>query len=177
MQSEDFLRDQFLSLREEIKATKARLFWIVTMGLFGVPVLAYFSSLGDKYVAMLVPYFVLVLVIMFLAEQNALMRAGRYIREEIEPKVLDNPGWEAWLESRADLRLMDRHFLACFTIVFFVYYFMAIGMVMQDLHAEMERDPTGQTWFYGASATYAVGAIWMVSTLFHHWKSCVRTSN
>lgn len=178
MQSDDFLRDQFLSLRDEIKATKARLFWIVTFGLFGVPVLAYFSSLGEEYVSMLVPYFILVLVIMFVAEQNALMRAGRYIREQIEPKATEN-GWESWLESRNDLRMMDRHFFACFTIVFFVYYFMTIGMVMQTLMADKDRGPEalGQTWFYGASVTYAIGAVWMISTLVHHWKSCVQTSD
>lgn len=177
MESEEFLKEQFQTLRDEIRSTKSRLFWIVTFGLFGVPMLAYFASKGQTYVAMLVPYFILVVIILFLAEQNALMRAGRYIREQIEPNATPVTGWEAWLESREDLRLMDRHFFACFIIVFFVYYFMTIGMVLQSLRVEGDRGPIGQAWFYGASVTYAIGAVWMVSTLVHHWKSCVGTSD
>ena len=37
MDKQEFLKEQFLTLRDEAKATKARLFWIVAMGLFGVP--------------------------------------------------------------------------------------------------------------------------------------------
>lgn len=177
MQPESFVADQFRTLRDEIKAIKMRSFWIVVLGLFGVPMLTYFASQAERYVALLVPYFVLVVVILFLAEQNALMRAGRYIREHIEPAAGQIKGWEAWLESRNDLRLMDRHFFACFIIVFFVYYFMTIGMVMQSMYAELDRSPAGPAWFYGAAVTYAVGAVWMVSTLLHHWKSCVGTTD
>ncbi|HRX85953.1 MAG TPA: hypothetical protein P5572_13120 [Phycisphaerae bacterium] len=176
MDRNEFLKHHFTTLREEIKAIKSRSFWIVAMGLFGVPVLTYLAADSSKYVSLLVPYLVLVIIIMFLAEQNALMRAGRYIRQMIEPHIQDTVGWEAWLESRGDLRMMDRHFLACFVLVFFLYYFMAIGNAMQSLLPEVERTESAKYWVIGASVTYGIGAIWALSTLIHHWRSCVGTS-
>jgi hypothetical protein len=173
-----FSREQFLTLREEIKNTKSRLFWISAMGLFGVPLLTIFASQveRERFVALLVPYFVLVIILMFLAEQNALMRAGRFIRERVEKDTGPN-GWEGWLESRPDLRLMDRHFFACFIIVFFVYYFMTIGLALQGLWMEKDRDSVAMSWLVGAVATYAIGAIWALATLIQHWRSCVGTSD
>ena len=84
METRGLIRDEFVTLRDEIKATKARLFWIVLAGLFGVPLLTYLASKGDMFVWLLLPYSVLVLILMFLSEQGSMMRAGRYIRERIE---------------------------------------------------------------------------------------------
>jgi hypothetical protein len=176
MDRSEFLMQHFHTLRDEIKAIKSRSFWIVAMGLFGVPVLTYMATEASKFVALLVPYLVLVIIVMFLAEQNALMRAGRYIRQVIEPHVADTVGWEAWLESRGDLRLMDRHFFACFILVFFLYYFMAIGNAMQILLPAIERSEGEAVWLIGAAVTYGIGAVWALSTLIHHWRSCVGTS-
>src|SRR5690606_34298044 len=114
--------------------------------------------------------------IMFLAEQTALMRAGRFIREHIEPHIKDVLGWEAWLGSRDDLRLMDKHLFACFTLVFFLYYFMAVGLAMQTLELERE-DAVNRAWGIGALATYAIGALWAISTLIQHWRSGTTTTD
>lgn len=175
MDRNEFLKHHFMTLRDEIKSIKSRSFWIVAMGLFGVPVLSYMTAESSKYVSMLIPYLVLVLIIMFLAEQNALMRAGRYIRQMIEPSIADTVGWEAWLESRSDLRMMDRHLLACFILVFFLYYFMAIGNALQTIYRD-EGGDTRNLWLIGAAVTYGIGAIWALSTLIHHWRSCVGTT-
>jgi hypothetical protein len=179
MDKNEFLRHQFVTLREEIKAIKARLFWIVAMGLFGLPVVTYLAASAERspYLLPMVPYLVIVLIVMFLAEQNALMRAGRYIRETVEPEIAHSPGWEAWLESRSDLRLLDRHFFAVFTIVFFVYYFMTIGMAVQHLWSESQGEPALQWWTIAALVTYGIGAVWAVSSLLHHWRSCTGTSD
>jgi hypothetical protein len=177
MDKDQFLMHQFTTLRQEIAATKTRLFWIVVLGLFGVPMLAYFAQSAQRYVALLVPYLVLAVIIMFLAEQNALMRAGRYIRQHIEPHIGHDPAWETWLESRMDLRLMDRHFSACFVIVFFVYYATTIGVAIRDLWSDMTSDPAGLWWMYAVPITYLIGAIWALSTLLHHWRSATRTSD
>jgi len=176
MDRNEFLKQHFSTLREEIKAIKSRSFWIVAMGLFGVPVLTFMAQGATKYVSLLVPYLVLVIIVMFLAEQNALMRAGRYIRQIIEPGVADTVGWEAWLESRGDLRMMDRHFFACFILVFFLYYFMSIGNAIERLMTDVERTDAHSVWLIGASVTYGIGAVWALSTLIHHWRSCVGTS-
>ena len=177
MDQSEFLKQQFNTIRDEIKAIKSRCFWTVAMGLFGVPIITYLAQDTEKFVSLLVPYLVLVIIIMFLSEQSALMRAGRYIRQVIEPNVDTSLGWEAWLESRSDLRLMDRHFVACFIIVFFVYYFMTIGVAMQTLWAEMQDSAAGRYWLIGATVTYAIGAIWALSTLLHHWRSATRTTD
>jgi uncharacterized membrane protein len=177
MDQSEFLKQQFSTIREEIKAIKSRLFWTVAMGLFGVPIITFMAEYTGKFVSLLIPYLVLVIILMFLAEQSALMRAGRYIRQVIEPNVDTSLGWEAWLESRSDLRLMDRHFVACFIIVFFVYYFMTIGVAMQKLWADMQESVSGRYWMIGAMVTYTIGAIWALSTLLHHWRSATRTSD
>ncbi len=180
MDPKGLLRDEFITLREEIKATKARLFWIVMAGLFGVPALAYIASQGDMFVWLLLPFSVLVLILVFLSEQSSMMRAGRYIRERIECEKEMSLGWEAWVESLPQFRYMDRHYVACFVIVFFTYYFMTIGVAIRIILAKEATDMTGGNfywyWFYGAIAAYAIGAIWAVFTLAHHWKATVSTS-
>lgn len=179
MQAEQFLQQQFTALRQEIMARQMRMFWIAVMGLLGLPMLTYFAATGTWIVLLLVPYFVLVLIIMFVAEHNEMMRAGRYIREHIEPSVGYSPGWEKWLESNPQFRILERQFFACFIIVFFVYYFIAIGLAIQHLWGEAESDPSGLYWYwvYGAISTYTIGAIWAVSTLVQHWRFSVSTSD
>jgi len=176
MNDQDVLAQQFMTLRDEIKAIKARLYWTVVLGVFGVPILIYLASDARRDVWLLVPYTVLILIVVFVAEQNAMMRAGRYIRERIEPNV-EQFGWEGWLEAHVESRLMERHFVACFVVIFFIYYVMTIAMAIQRLLSEEARDPSGQFtyWLGAAGITYAIGAIWAVSTLVHHWRSTVST--
>ncbi len=177
MEKSEFLKHQFSTIRDEIKAIKARIYWTVVMGLFGVPLLTYVAAQAEKFVSLLIPYLVLVIILLFLAEQSALMRAGRFIRQVIEPNIDSPVGWETWLESRSDLRLMDRHFVACFIIVFFVYYFMSIGFAMQTLWGDMEHTRAAGYWLIGAIVTYAIGAVWALSTLLQHWRAATRTTD
>ena len=179
MQADQFLQQQFTVLRQEILARQTRMFWIATIGLLGFPMLTYFAAIGTWIVLCLVPYFVLVLIIMFVAEQSEMMRAGRYIREHIEPSVEYSPGWESWLESKPQFRQLERQFFACFVIVFFVYYFIATGLAINHLWGEASGDPSGlyRSWAYGAVATYAIGAVWAASTLIQHWRCSVSTTD
>ncbi|MCP4591447.1 MAG: hypothetical protein GY842_11940 [bacterium] len=178
MDDNSFLLQQFITLRDEIKTIKARLFWIVAMGLFGVPLITYLAeSLGQTGLLMpMIPYVVLVVIVMFIAEQTALMRAGQYIRCNIEPKVTDALQWESWLEKRESVRMLDKHFFAVFVLVFFVYYFMAIGSAVRSLMAETAEDASRQMWMIAAVVTYSIGGIWALSTLLHHWRSATGTS-
>jgi hypothetical protein len=179
MESQPTMRDEFLSLREEIKATKARLFWILAIALVGVPVLAYLASFAEFYVWLLLPYSVLLLIVAFLAEQGSMMRAGRYVRERLEGWGDEAPQWEHWLESRPQFRYTDRHYVACFLVVFFLYYFLLVGIVinliLKKQAADMSISSIYWYWFYGALVTYAIGAIWALATLFSHWKTMVST--
>lgn len=171
-------RDEFMTLREEIRATRARLFRVLMVGLIGVPLLTYVATQAEFYVWLLLPYSVLLLIVVFLAEQSSMMRAGRYIREHIEGQK-DGPRWETWIESRPQFRLVDRHYVACFLIVFFLYYFMTVGLVIKMILDKERTDMSGSQlywyWFYGALFTYAVGAIWAIATLLTHWRATVST--
>ncbi|MCK4658590.1 MAG: hypothetical protein KAV82_03625 [Phycisphaerae bacterium] len=179
MDNNDILMQQFLTLRDEIKATKARIFWVVSLGLFGVPIITYFAESLDnpQFLPTMIPYVVIVLIVKFISEQNALMRAGQYIRRNIEPKTEGSLGWEAWLEGQGHLRVLDKHFFAVFILVFFVYYFMSIGYAVQVLWSDEALEPGHIWWTIAAIVTYGIGGIWALSTLLHHWKSVTGTSD
>jgi len=178
MDHDDFLTHQFTSLRREIESLQARGFWVIFVGLLGTPVLSHFLLNASTPVWVTLPFFLLGLIVLFLAQQHHMMRAGRYIRENIEKKTANQLGWEQWLESRAELRLFDRHSSACFMIIFFTYYFLAIGLAMHRLIVAAADDPSGIYWYgvYGAAAVYLIATIWAFVTLFNYWKSSMSTA-
>jgi hypothetical protein len=177
MEENQFLRDQFASLRNEITSIQVRIFWTVMIGMLGVPTMTYLTWDTDALVWIVMPFFMLVIIILFLAEHQQMMRAGRFVREEIEPRLTGTPSWEAWLESRPDYRLLDRHFFACFTLIFFVYYAVSVSTSIERLWGLAMKEETGLYWpfLYGACASYAIVTIWAIYTLMHHWRSSVGT--
>ena len=177
MERRDFLYEQFLSLRREIEGLQGRLFWTVVIGLLGLPTLTYVTWEAKTLAWLVLPYLVLVVVVLFLAQHHQMMRAGRYIRERIEEQIDSTVGWEAWLESRPELRIMDRHFFACFTLIFFGYYFFLVIIAMHRLWVDATNDPSGLYWarVYGAASGYIIATLWAVVTLIHHWRSSTTT--
>ncbi|HEY3244272.1 MAG TPA: hypothetical protein VGM03_13075 [Phycisphaerae bacterium] len=179
MDEHEFLKQQFITLRDEIRATKQRAFLIVLLGLIAVPIVAYLAeSANRELVAPMLPFLILVLTVLYFVEQNALMRCGQFIRCAIEPQIKDAPGWETWLESKPDLRTMDKYFGGCFLIVFFVYYFLAVGLAIHSLWLGGSIEAAeGINWRVAAGGvTYGIGAVWMFITLLHHWRSCTTTT-
>ncbi len=175
MKREEYLTQQFLTLRREIEGQQTRVFWIVVIGLLGMPVLGYVLLSATTQIWVTLPFFLLALIILYLAEQNHMIRAGRYIRQYIEPHVDFAPAWEAWLEQHAELRLVDKHFSSCFVVLFFLYYFLAIAFSLYRLITIAHEDATGPDWaiVYGAGVTYAIATIWGLSTLVRHWHSLI----
>lgn len=178
MEDNLFLRDQFASIRREIEGLQSRIFWTVMIGMLGVPTMTYLTWDTDALVWIVMPLFMLVIIMLFVAEHQQMMRAGRFIREEIEPRLHETPSWEAWLESRPEFRLLDRHFFACFTVFFFAYYAVSIATSIERLWAMAQKEQSGLYWpfLFGACATYAIATIWAIVTLMHHWRSSVGTS-
>lgn len=178
MEQSEFHTQQFLFLRREIEARQARLFWTIVMGLLGLPTLTYLAKDADTLAWLAIPFLMLVIIVLFIAEQHAMMRAGRFIREEIERQGNFAPGWESWLESQPEFRLMERNFLGCFICIFLLYYFLAVGMAIYRLWAEISADPSGQFlyWLYGAVVAYSIGLLWVLINLIHHWRFAVSTS-
>ncbi|HPM23813.1 MAG TPA: hypothetical protein PLP66_07890 [Phycisphaerae bacterium] len=175
MTREDYLNHQFATLRREIEGQQTRIFWIIIIGLLGMPALGYFLLSSTTYMWLTLPFFVLVLVILYLAEQNHMIRAGRYIREYIEPEVGFSPTWEAWLAQHAELRLVDKHFSSCFVVLFFLYYFLAVVFALDRLVSEALLRPSDPGWYWvaGAAGVYAITTVWGVVTLVHHWRSLI----
>ena len=173
MTREDYLTHQFVTLRREIEGQQIRVFWIIMIGLLGMPAVGYFLLAATTPVWLVLPFFLLVLIILYLAEQNHMVRAGRYIREYIETQVDFSPGWEAWLAEHAELRLVDKHFSACFIVLFFLYYFVSVVFAMDRLVMAAVGDPSGPGWWAvcGAAGAYAITTIWGMATLIHHWRS------
>ena len=179
MDAKHFAAEEFKSLREEIRSRQMRAFWTVVIGLLGVPALTYLAGDANMQLWLALPFFVLVIIVLFLSEQNAMMRAGRYIREVIETHTGFTPGWEAWLETGREHRVMEKHFVAGFISVFFLYYFVSIAMALNRLWVTAMAEETGHYWywFYGAAGAYVIATLWGLATLVQHWKSSVSTTD
>ena len=179
MDQDESVSHQFKALRHEILARQIRIYWTVVIGLLGMPALTFFASDAHTLSMLALPFLVLVIIILFLTEQNAMMRCGRYIREHIEPKLSVDPCWEAWLESRPEYRMMEKNFVGSFIVVFFLYYFLSIATALYKLWEDVNADPSGHAtyWLYGALVAYAIGAIWGVVNLFSHFRQSVSTAH
>lgn len=178
MNSDDFVGEQFRALRREILSRQGRMFWTAVIGLLGVPILTYFALVTNPLISALLPFFVMVAMVMFLAEQHAMMRAGRYIREHLEDRIDFTPGWEHWLESKSEYRLVERNFFASFLVVFFLYYFLSLAVALQSMWVSAANDGSGmlEIVFIGSSVTYSISTIWIVYVVLHFWRSAVSTS-
>ena len=107
MEKSEFLRYEYLTLREEIKETKARIFKLAGIGIVGMPSAYFFAKAYQlEVLVMSLPILICTVVLLYLSESRALMRCGQYIRTKIEPAIIDThgicgTGWECWLEEKA----------------------------------------------------------------------------
>jgi hypothetical protein len=178
MDRNEFIMQQSVALRREIESREARSFWIVVVGLLGFPLLSYLLVEASDRGCVILPFLVLVLIMLFIAQQNQMMRAGRYVRELLESRLEPSPGQAIWPVSHPELQRPDRYVSACFIVIFFAYYFLSIAVALHRLWLEAAADPSGTYWcgFFGASAVYLITTGWGLFALFHHWKSSARTA-
>ncbi len=170
------LRMQFQALRAEIDATQGRLFRLVCLAGLGLPALLYLGERPEtEFLAPVLPFAVLVLVMLYLSEQHALMRCGRYMRERIEPLIEEGAGWEAWLESQPTLRVMDKSIFWCVVLTSFVFFFSAVGLGIRELMDSTDAVIAAEYKVYFGGALYALAAFWMAITVLHYWRACTST--
>ncbi|MEZ6193881.1 MAG: hypothetical protein R3C45_21770 [Phycisphaerales bacterium] len=171
----DLREHYFVTLRDEIKSTKARIFTLMVLGIAGAPVLAYFSLVVGSYMQLIAPFVLLVLLVLYLAEQTELMRAGRYIRENIECGDRD---WEHWVGS-LNLRSAERQLFAMFVIVCLIFYVMLLTPALQSVMQIEYRQPWFEYYFskFGLPFMYAIGTLWALFTLARFWRAAVSTSD
>ncbi len=214
MTSEEFLKQQFITLRDEISQTKRRMFFIILLGTVLVLVSSFVVDLGQAtfrpdeglrtstsfspdaqrgpscvwggartspaFYASLgtaaVPYVVVLLILFYVAEQNAILRCGRYIKEHIEPKIADTVGWERWLETQPGMRRIDKAFLASFLVIFLIYYFVSVGVAANALASAF-----GETWSVTMATAcmvpYVIGGLWAFIIAARHWHAMTRTTD
>ena len=172
MTTEDFMKQQYLTLREEIRESKSRAFWLLILGMLLVMVAGYLAAEHPSAFAnAATPFLMLVIMVAFMVEQNSIIRAGRYLREMVEPGIQEVTGWEHWLESNPRFREVDRFFFAGFIVIFLIFFAIATSLTLVQL--EMKR-PMPYVW--SAGIAYGLGAFCVVVILLRHWRSCTTTS-
>lgn len=126
----EFLTAQFQALREEIVVLQERGLRIQLLGLAGIPILLGVSNRQEIVPIVLCgPMIVLVFLFQVLYIQNSIMRAGQYIREYIEPRLLaEPPGWEEFLEG-GQQRVVEQIARATL-LAAFVFYYIGSGWLV-----------------------------------------------
>jgi hypothetical protein len=164
---EPFLLEQFKALREEILGKIERVVRIQLIGITAIPLVI---GAGEKYDLTAViaagPIVTIVFALILLYEQNGIMRAGRYIRQQLEPalrtqKVL---GWEEWLEHHPVNRKAERFFAWSTPIAFSLYYIGGTFLAYQAL--SQQYAPAVATTVLALYAGAFVVALYLVVTNF-----------
>jgi len=179
MDKATFLKEQFTTLRKEIEQTKSRIFKIMAFGLTIVPA-AHFVAREQHVEALLYvsPLLVIVVALLYLSENHALMRCGRYIRYEIERHVsqqdADVIGWETWLETKKrgyDTRTVDKYVAYCFLILFVVYFAGSVYLAIK----EAQTANVNIMWMAALLAVYIAVGIWFLIFLVQNTRSATET--
>jgi len=104
------------------------------------------------------PMMVVVIALLYLNQWNSIMRCGRYIRTRLEPEMLGEEGWEAWLESHPDIqmgavhnRLVDTYLVYAFYLLTAAYYFACSFIAISYAHTT-----------YGPAAAWLALAVYII---------------
>ncbi len=129
MEESEFEKQQYLSLRREIEQTKGRIFKIISVGLIAIPSFQFLSySLKVEVLTLLIPILIIIVSLLYLSENHALMRAGRFIKLEIEKKY-EVSGWENWIEQNPyENRTVDKYVSYILYLLFFFYYTTSVSL-------------------------------------------------
>ncbi|HEX3601390.1 MAG TPA: hypothetical protein VHU84_14660 [Lacipirellulaceae bacterium] len=169
MVTDDFVMQEYLSLREEIRDCKARIFWLLLIGMFLVMVAGFLAA---EYPAALanaaIPFLLLGLMLSFVSEQNNIARAGRYLRETVEPRVENLVGWEHWLESKPRLREVDHYFVLGFSVLYLIFFAITASLSLTQLDKRAH-----EAYVWAAAIAYALGAFCIGVVLWRHWRSSI----
>ena len=172
MSTDDFMKQQYLTLRDEIRESKSRIFWLMILGMLLVMAAGYLAAEHPSAFAnAAIPFLLLGLMLAFIAEQNNIARAGRYLRETVEPRIQDLVGWEHWLESKPHLREVDHSFVMGFSVLFLIFFAITTSLTLVQI------DKTAHELYVVAAAiAYTLGAVCIAYVLWRHWRSSTAAS-
>lgn len=167
MTNDQFMLQQFLTLRDEIRDSKARIFWLMIIGI-GLVIAAGFmaAEFPAAFANAAIPFLLLGLMLSFVSEQNNIARAGRYLRETVEPSFENLKGWEHWLESKPKLREVDHYFVLGFSALFLVFFAITTSLTLVQLDKR-----TSEVYVAAAAIAYTLGALCTAVVLWRHWRS------
>ena len=159
LETNDFSLLEFESLRQEIATAKKNMFQLVIGGAAIIPAA---QSVATNYsigsVTLALPLILVVLVLMFISENHAMMRAGQYIMERIEPKYLTGGGWESWLNMSNGIsktRSVDKILILAFSLLSSFYFIVSVVLAWR--YAAIEFGTNGK--YIVVSGYFAVGAV------------------
>ena len=163
MASDEFMKQQFLTLREEIRDSKARIFWLLIIGMFLVMAAGYLAAEHPSAFANA--------AIPFVSEQNNIARAGRYLREVVETRMENVVGWEHWLETKPRLREVDHSFVLGFSVLFLIFFAITTSLTLVQLDKRAH-----ELYVWAAAIAYGLGAFCIAIVLWRHWRSSTAVS-
>jgi quinol-cytochrome oxidoreductase complex cytochrome b subunit len=167
MATDDFMKQQYLTLRDEIRESKARIFWLLIIGMLMVMVAGYLAAEHPSAFAnAAIPFLLLGLMLAFVSEQNNIARAGRYLRETVEPRIENLVGWEHWLETKPRLREVDHAFVLGFSVLFLVFFAITTSLTLVQIDKNAH-----EAYVWAAAIAYALGAFCIAIVLWRHWRS------
>lgn len=132
----NFYEIQFQALRYEILGIKERVIKVQLLGITGIPLII---GAGAKYdlsaVLLFSPLIVLAFAFMLVFEQGSLMRAGEYIKDNLEKPLCHKglTGWENWLQQKPSRRKAEKFFAWSAHIVFVVYFVVGTWLAFTAL--------------------------------------------
>lgn len=172
MSTDEFMRQQFLTLRDEIRESKARIFWLLIMGMALVLISGYLAAeFPSAFANAAIPFLLLGLMLSFVSEQNNIARAGRYLRETVEPRIADLVGWEHWLETKPRLREVDHAFVLGFSVLFLIFFAITTSLTLMQLDKHAH-----EAYVWAAAIAYGLGAFCIAIVLWRHWRSSTATT-
>lgn len=174
MSPDEFSKQQYVALRAEISESKSRVFWLLITGMFLVLVSGYLAAAYPAAFAnAAIPFLLLALMLSFIAEESNISRAGRYLREVVEPKIGATNGWEHWLESQGErYREVDRSFVVGFSTIFLTFFVISATLTIRQL----DLAGNSQMLVWTAGTAYALSAICVVYVLMRHWAASTKPS-
>lgn len=170
----DFLKEEYLTLRTEIKETKGRIFKLAGLGVVAMPSAYFLAKTQDIDVLVLsLPLIICAIVLLYMSESRALMRCGKYIREKIEPNA--GIGWETWLEEvghkEQDRRIVDKLLTIFFYFLWAVYYiasvYLAVGFGNKPEHNITKIPNFGTTVVLPGYIGFGIVFMWVLIRAFH----------
>jgi hypothetical protein len=167
MSNEEYVKQQFLTLRDEIMQSKARIFWLLIIGIVLVLLSGYLAAEHpNAYAFVAMPFLLIALMLSYVSEQNNIARAGRYLRE-VEPQLENHAGWERWLETKPHLRDVDHAFVIGFSVLFLIFFAVTTSLSLVAL----DRKSSNEMYVWAAAVAYALGAFCIAVVLWRHWRS------